>query len=594
MAWVGTAEREQNSKRVGCVVLRELPSRPTQRACKLSSDLDAASRELDLKAFPGSQGQQQQQLEAFDSAWRDISTTLQDLRHHTLAPVSNRLQQWVASNGPAQIPHGQGPSSSSFGAGSNTPLAKAPGVLPCGSHQLPIVAWSVATSTNTAATYAELLFTLKSKGHPAALVSARGASSGLSAIINSAMRSFLNEPTAADDIPALLSWWQDACQSAAGPAAAAEEHGGKAQTAATCTAMESGAATPQRGSTAIESGTATPQRGRQAAPAAATPARQLRARTPAKTPGKPGNAKQSSSGVQQLGPPVLILQDADSSDMETLEELVVALSEARVLGLPIVLVLGINITASHLLQLLPNGILRRAHLTALTLPPALTQVTQLYRALLLRAPQPPLILGPQTTDWLLQHFRDVDCSAAMTECVLQLACVEHFRQQPLSCLAAAAATGRRKAVAAAVKQLQQDQLLQCCEALLSHPVTAAHNSTLNYGSLQGAGQEQVVRATRTAASAAAVEHLQRFVRQDSSRSSRDEAAAAAAKVLQDSVWAAMQSYGKWRLGVLLLDMLARFTGKLAGYACTLLTTRHRALRMYQALYTRQWGSKSKC
>eukprot|EP00878_Enallax_costatus_P027351 GHUV01029429.1.p1 GENE.GHUV01029429.1~~GHUV01029429.1.p1 ORF type:complete len:264 (+),score=82.95 GHUV01029429.1:661-1452(+) len=171
-----------------------------------------------------------------------------------------------------------------------------------------------------------LLITLL-QGHPAALVSARGASSGLSAIINSAMRSFLNEPTAADDIPALLSWWQDACQSAAGPAAAAEEHGGKAQTAATCTAMESGAATPQRGSTAIESGTATPQRGRQAAPAAATPARQLRARTPAKTPGKPGNAKQSSSGVQQLGPPVLILQDADSSDMETLEELVVALSE---------------------------------------------------------------------------------------------------------------------------------------------------------------------------------------------------------------------------------------------------------------------------
>lgn len=180
------------------------------------------------------------------------------------------------------------------------------------------------------------------------------------------------------------------------------------------------------------------------------------------------------------------------------------------------------------------------------------------RALLLRGPQPLLALGPKISDWLLQHFRDVDCSAAMMERVLQLSCVEQFRRQPLSCLAAAAATGSRRAVAAAVKQLDQQDLLLCCNALLSHPAAATTSSADITSRSPGTAQPD---RSATTASMASVQQLQQFVKQDSDRNSNAASTAAVAQVLQDSVWTAMQHYGKWRLGVLLLDMLARFTGK---------------------------------
>lgn len=61
----------------------------------------------------------------------------------------------------------QAPSSSSSSStpnGSALPgSASAAGALPCGSHQLPMVALSITSSTNAAATYAELLYTLKCK-----------------------------------------------------------------------------------------------------------------------------------------------------------------------------------------------------------------------------------------------------------------------------------------------------------------------------------------------------------------------------------------------------------------------------------------------
>lgn len=63
MEWAQTAEGQQDGKRSGCVMLRELPSRPTQRVCKLSTDLQLSSE--------GKQHLQQPVLQASSVAcWR--------------------------------------------------------------------------------------------------------------------------------------------------------------------------------------------------------------------------------------------------------------------------------------------------------------------------------------------------------------------------------------------------------------------------------------------------------------------------------------------------------------------------------------------
>lgn len=149
------------------------------------------------------------------------------------------------------------------------------------------------------------------QGHPTALVTARESGTGLAAVINSAMRQFMGVPSAADDVPALLAWWKDEVQHSR----SAGQHSSKAGPSSTH-AME------------VDK---TPS----AAAAAATPKRQLRARTGAqmlagKTPG--ARSAQPGKEAAPLQAPVLVLQDSDSVDAEALEELVVALHEVRKRG----------------------------------------------------------------------------------------------------------------------------------------------------------------------------------------------------------------------------------------------------------------------
>jgi hypothetical protein len=237
---------------------------------------------------------------------------------------------------------------------------------------------------------------------------------------------------------------------------------------------------------------------------------------------------------------------------------------------------------------------------------------------LLRGPQPRLVLGPSCAAWLLSHFRDIDCSASMAQravqvrgvvlacaacmscsrlcgaswpltacrCLLgllsQLACVEHFHRQPLACLSAAAASGSHRKLRAAVAGLRPAQLARCCRALLA----AAEPHLLPQQQQQQQGLPDATGAQAGAddalggaaqAQAAAVGHLRALL--DGSRgqrrgggggggskasppaASRDAAAAAAAAgVLEGATWAAAGAFQRWRLGVLALRLLASFTG----------------------------------
>jgi hypothetical protein len=165
-------------------------------------------------------------------------------------------------------------------------------------------------------------------------------------------------------------------------------------------------------------------------------------------------------------------------------------------------------------------------------------------------------------------------AAALLTLYLQLACVEHFRSQPLSCLTTAATSGSRTALAKAVAALPHQQLTRCCQALLAHSATAitedgSSRNELPSGSGSSSKRNPAGKAQQgAAAAAAALEQLQAFLHPAGGKQQRADkaaAAAAAAGVLEEAVWAAMQSFGRWRLGVLLLHMLAEFTG--AALAC---------------------------
>ena len=162
---------------------------------------------------------------------------------------------------------------------------------------------------------------------------------------------------------------------------------------------------------------------------------------------------------------------------------------------------------------------------------------------------------------------------------VQLACVEHFLQQPLSCLAPAAASGNRRKLRAAISALPHGQLQRCFAALAA--AAAAQASSHGRAALQPAGMAAaaagVVRgssnelgAVNAAAAAGdaqqvALAHLQAATGGTSSnrrggQRPAEAAASDAAAVLEGAVWAAMTAFQQWRVGLLMLSLAANFTG----------------------------------
>lgn len=162
-------------------------------------------------------------------------------------------------------------------------------------------------------------------------------------------------------------------------------------------------------------------------------------------------------------------------------------------------------------------------------------------------------------------------------CCTQLAYAEHFQQQPLSCLAAAASSGSSSKLAAAVRKLAPAQLARCCGALLGRLPAAALDGASGAGRpcRRSSGSLCDTAEAAEGGLAAAVAALQAV---GSPGSSRSKAAGAAADVLHAAVWGAMQAFGSWRLGVLLLHLVASFTGEAgccAGAACVAASSRAR-------------------
>jgi len=101
-----------------------------------------------------------------------------------------------------------------------------------------------------------------------------------------------------------------------------------------------------------------------------------------------------------------------------------------------------------------------------------------------------------------------------------------------------------------VAVLSQQQRIRCCKSLLE-----------KLAAVDQAGQAPAAAAAGPQAGplAAALQHL-KAVTSLSGGSPSAAAMAAAAGVLEESVWSGTQAFGRWRLGVLLLQVVASFTG----------------------------------
>lgn len=154
-------------------------------------------------------------------------------------------------------------------------------------------------------------------------------------------------------------------------------------------------------------------------------------------------------------------------------------------------------------------------------------------------------------------------------CALQLAYVEHHLGQPLSCLAPAAASGSRRKLHAAIKALPPGHLWRCCQALTASVQAGTAAAAATSSADASAGSNSASSAAEvTAAQDAALAHLQGALegnqgsRRGQGTGPASEASSAAAAVLEGAVWGAMTAFQQWRVGLLMLDLVAKFTGAL--------------------------------
>ncbi|KAA6416560.1 MAG: origin recognition complex subunit 3-like, partial [Trebouxia sp. A1-2] len=344
MDWIDSTDESQelsNALRQPFEVLRPVPTQATARVQKVQTGkgkdkhhaMLQGKHENLLRAFPPAfpeETVQQQGLrqEACKTCWTALSQHLEAVLEQTNDATFQALLQFAATA------HQDPNSSNSFAQRRRiipTALTFAGGV----------------NSADHAQTFPTLVNLLRQQGcyaailHPSQLPSGKG----VSAAINSVLCQFSGLETEADDMLALLAWYQDMLADPASqrvsPARPPATPFGQLQLTTPVKTTRSIAAAAAKSEVSPEGSVTSPL----AKMGINTP-------TAKRTTGKPETKQAEEVLPAPERPLVVVIEEAEAVDTLTLQDLILVLSEAHA-ELPIVLVLGMATSAGALQQMLP-------------------------------------------------------------------------------------------------------------------------------------------------------------------------------------------------------------------------------------------------
>ncbi|DBA90133.1 TPA: hypothetical protein ACH3X1_003444 [Trebouxia sp. C0004] len=191
-----------------------------------------------------------------------------------------------------------------------------------------------------------------------------------------------------------------------------------------------------------------------------SPLAKLGINTPtAKGKGDKPEAKQAEQEVLVASerPLVVVIEEAEAVDTLTLQDLILVLSEAHA-ELPIVLVLGMATSAGALQQMLPVAAASMLEPQHFQLTSSMERFEAVVRDVLLGHHFPGLFFGHSVMRFINHQFMTHDFTTAVLRKGLQVACIAHFQQVPLTHLAPAMmSTSTEKELKQLLRQLPESQ-----------------------------------------------------------------------------------------------------------------------------------------
>ncbi|KAL0049556.1 hypothetical protein WJX82_004745 [Trebouxia sp. C0006] len=291
-------------------------------------------------------------------------------------------------------------------------------------------------SADHAQTFPALVNLLRQQGcyaailHPSQLPSGKGVSSA----VNSVLCQFSGLETEADDMLALLAWYQDILADPASnrvsPARPPATPFGNLQLT---TPVKTTRSTAAAAAAAAANSEVSPEG------SVTSPLAKLGINTPtAKGKRDKLEAEQAEEEVLAASerPLVVVIEEAEAVDTLTLQDLILVLSEAHA-ELPIVLVLGMATSAGALQQMLPVAAASMLEPQHFQLTSSMERFEAVVRDVLLGHQFPGIFFGHSVMRFINHQFMTHDFTTAVLRKGLQVACIAHFQQVPLSHLAPA-------------------------------------------------------------------------------------------------------------------------------------------------------------